>query len=225
MNAGICVVPVSPLRREPSHRSEMVTQQLFGEACTVLEVAKDHWIKVKCSYDGYEGWCQEMHVMITMAVQEASRPSLFTAGLINAARFNDQPMYLPLGATLDAAVNSDRQVPFRYEGDTWNASTFRRALTVDGNSFAKLCVYFASFAFKTELAPSQSLPFMKVQHLFKRKGRKVDAKFRKGITVNGQPSTISKYRLILRSLWVRSDVSLLTIPAASILSTRTFPEE
>lgn len=126
MNAGICVVPVSPLRREPSHRSEMVTQQLFGEACTVLEVAKDHWIKVKCSYDGYEGWCQEMHVMITVAVQEASRPSLFTAGLINAARFNDQPMYLPLGATLDAAVNSDGQVPFRYEGDTWNASTAAR---------------------------------------------------------------------------------------------------
>src|SRR5688500_6075439 len=109
MSAGICVVPVSPLRREPSHRSEMVTQQLFGETCAILETAKDHWIRVRCSYDGYEGWCQEMHVMITTAAQQAARPSLFTGGLINTATLNDQPIYLPLGATLDAAVNGDGQ--------------------------------------------------------------------------------------------------------------------
>jgi gamma-D-glutamyl-L-lysine dipeptidyl-peptidase len=120
MSAGICVVPVSPLRRDPSHRSEMVTQQLFGETCTILETIKDHWIRVRCTYDGYEGWCQEMHVMITTAAQGASRPFVFTAGLINTAMLNDQPIYLPLGATLDAAVNG---VPFRYEGETWNAST------------------------------------------------------------------------------------------------------
>ena len=126
MSAGICVVPVSPLRRDPSHRSEMVTQQLFGETCTILETAKDHWIRVRCTYDGYEGWCQEMHVMITTTSHVEPRPSLFTAGFINTARINDQPIYLPLGATLDAAVNGDGQVPFRYEGDTWNAFTARK---------------------------------------------------------------------------------------------------
>ena len=123
MSAGICVVPVSPLRRDPSHRSEMVTQQLFGETCTILETGKDHWIRVRCSYDGYEGWCQEMHVMITTASELASGPSLFTSGLINTATLGDQPIYLPLGATLDATANGDGKVPFRYEGETWDAST------------------------------------------------------------------------------------------------------
>lgn len=51
------IVPVAPLRAEPSHRSEMVSQLLFGELCDLLESTKD-FVKVKCRYDGYEGWCQ-----------------------------------------------------------------------------------------------------------------------------------------------------------------------
>lgn len=51
------IVPVAPLRSEPSHRSEMVSQLLFGELCDLLETVKD-FVKVKCRYDIYEGWCQ-----------------------------------------------------------------------------------------------------------------------------------------------------------------------
>ncbi len=62
MDYGICSVPVSALRKESSHKSEMVSQQLFGEHCIIIDRAHDHWVKVRCSYDGYEGWCQEAHV-------------------------------------------------------------------------------------------------------------------------------------------------------------------
>jgi gamma-D-glutamyl-L-lysine dipeptidyl-peptidase len=51
------VVSVCPMRKEPSHRSEMVSQLLFGEFAEVLEEDKD-FTKVKGLYDGYEGWCQ-----------------------------------------------------------------------------------------------------------------------------------------------------------------------
>ena len=37
MQYTVCCVPVSPLRAEPSHKSEMVSQHLFGEKSVVIE--------------------------------------------------------------------------------------------------------------------------------------------------------------------------------------------
>ncbi len=44
-----------PVRSEPSHRSEQVTQLLFGEHYEVLGAQHD-WVRIKISFDGYEGW-------------------------------------------------------------------------------------------------------------------------------------------------------------------------
>jgi gamma-D-glutamyl-L-lysine dipeptidyl-peptidase len=55
MEFGICLQTVIPVRSEPSHRSEMVTQVLFGELLRILFIEKD-WIKVTLAYDDYEGW-------------------------------------------------------------------------------------------------------------------------------------------------------------------------
>ncbi|UKJ05754.1 C40 family peptidase [Solitalea lacus] len=52
---GICNLSVIPVRAEPSDRSEMVTQLLFGETFEVLE-QKENWTKVKVLYDDYIGW-------------------------------------------------------------------------------------------------------------------------------------------------------------------------
>ncbi|MET0300897.1 MAG: SH3 domain-containing protein, partial [Flavitalea sp.] len=72
MNDAVCCVPVSPLRAEPSHRSEITSQQVFGEQCVILERAKDNWAKVRCRYDNYEGWCQEYHLQPVESVIESS---------------------------------------------------------------------------------------------------------------------------------------------------------
>lgn len=45
------------MRKEASHRSEMVSQLLFGEYVSILE-EEDQFVKVKCLYDDYEGWVQ-----------------------------------------------------------------------------------------------------------------------------------------------------------------------
>jgi cell wall-associated NlpC family hydrolase len=50
-----CSVVAAPLRKEPSHRSEMVSQLLLNEAGEVLETEKQ-FTKVRCLYDEYEGW-------------------------------------------------------------------------------------------------------------------------------------------------------------------------
>ncbi|MEY2650831.1 MAG: hypothetical protein RL608_1505, partial [Bacteroidota bacterium] len=46
---------LTPMRREPSHRSEMVNQGLFGEVFEVLGYDRE-WSQVRLGHDGYEGW-------------------------------------------------------------------------------------------------------------------------------------------------------------------------
>lgn len=57
MQTAICLLSVAPMRKEPSHRSEMVSQLLFGEYVEMGE-EKDDFLWVRCAYDGYVGWVQ-----------------------------------------------------------------------------------------------------------------------------------------------------------------------
>jgi hypothetical protein len=47
-----------PLRKEPFHPSEQVSQLLFGEKAEVLEVNDREWARIRCEWDNYEGWCK-----------------------------------------------------------------------------------------------------------------------------------------------------------------------
>ncbi len=52
---GICNLSIVPCRKEPSDKSEMVTQLLFGEHFEVLEEKKS-WVLIRIAYDNYECW-------------------------------------------------------------------------------------------------------------------------------------------------------------------------
>ena len=52
---GICNLAIIPLRFEPSDKSEIVSQVLFGEHFEILEQFKQ-WFRIKMQYDSYEGW-------------------------------------------------------------------------------------------------------------------------------------------------------------------------
>lgn len=53
---GICPLTVIPIRIAPSHKSEMVSQMLFGEMSEILELKGDNWIRIICESDGFIGW-------------------------------------------------------------------------------------------------------------------------------------------------------------------------
>ena len=55
MKAAINLLSIIPMRKEPSHRSEMTSQLLFGEYAEILE-EQGQFLRVKCLYDDYEGW-------------------------------------------------------------------------------------------------------------------------------------------------------------------------
>lgn len=53
---GYCHLPIVPFRAEPSNKSEMVSQVLFGEHFQIENIIEEEWIKVKLARDGYSGW-------------------------------------------------------------------------------------------------------------------------------------------------------------------------
>lgn len=55
MNYGIANLSIVPLRTEPNHFNEMVSQILFGETYTVLSEQND-WLRVQCHFDQLEGY-------------------------------------------------------------------------------------------------------------------------------------------------------------------------
>lgn len=55
MQYGICNLSLVPLRLEPSDRSELVSQVLYGDYFKVIEQRKS-WSKIRLAFDKYEGW-------------------------------------------------------------------------------------------------------------------------------------------------------------------------
>jgi gamma-D-glutamyl-L-lysine dipeptidyl-peptidase len=62
MKFGMCNLSMVAVRRESSHRSEMVTQLLFGELFEITDKT-DNWVRVKLIYDSYEGWVDSKQFM------------------------------------------------------------------------------------------------------------------------------------------------------------------
>jgi gamma-D-glutamyl-L-lysine dipeptidyl-peptidase len=52
-----CNVTFTPLRLSSSHRSEMVSQLLLGEQCTII-ATESEWSKIQKFDDGYEGYIE-----------------------------------------------------------------------------------------------------------------------------------------------------------------------
>jgi hypothetical protein len=116
----ICAVPVSPVRAEASHRSEQVSQLLFGEGCEVLETAKD-FVRVKCLYDNYEGWCQANQLEEVSASFGEFENKVLAGDWVNGLTINNKIMRIPFASDLsflysaDGLIGKNRIV---YEGTT-----------------------------------------------------------------------------------------------------------
>ena len=67
---GKCPYSIVPLRLEPSDRSEMVSQLLFGESYDVIDELKG-WLLVKVVHDGYEGWIDKKQSLPPEFIQGA----------------------------------------------------------------------------------------------------------------------------------------------------------
>jgi len=51
-----CNVPVMPVRSEPFHRAEQISQVLFGEKVHIISPENKGWVYITCEWDHYSGW-------------------------------------------------------------------------------------------------------------------------------------------------------------------------
>lgn len=117
---GICNLAIAPMRAEPSDRSEIVSQVLFGEHFEVLEQT-GQWSKVKLAYDDYEGWMDTKQFQPISAgnyAQLTADPAILNADLIEyVTASNNMLMPIPLGASLSFLNHGDiNSGNFDFEG-------------------------------------------------------------------------------------------------------------
>ncbi|MDL2330394.1 C40 family peptidase [Odoribacter sp. OttesenSCG-928-A06] len=82
---GIADLSIVPMRREPSERSEMVSQVLFGELFEILEET-DKWLYIRLLHDDYKGWIDKKmyaEVSESYAQKYQEEPQLLTSEVFN----------------------------------------------------------------------------------------------------------------------------------------------
>jgi hypothetical protein len=109
----VCCVPVCPIRAEPSHKAEMVSQLLFGEAGILLEEVKD-FIKIKCLYDCYEGWCQLSQLAVGIGYQPEASPAVLVGDWTDKVSINGATAFVSMGTPVIAPAHVDITIgPYR----------------------------------------------------------------------------------------------------------------
>lgn len=69
-----------PLRSGPSHKSEMLSQILFGEKYSIIDKAGT-WIKIETFFDNYTGWIDAAHLQHSL-VDDISRGHVLNRALL-----------------------------------------------------------------------------------------------------------------------------------------------
>lgn len=89
-----------PVRAEPSHKAEMVTQLLFGDRVEILEINDKDWAKLHCSWDDYIGWCKLGQLSIIDIKDYRKDAKYIAAGNHNKLIFEHDEQWMPMGCDL-----------------------------------------------------------------------------------------------------------------------------
>ncbi|WP_276131793.1 C40 family peptidase [Polluticoccus soli] len=107
---AFCNVSVMPVRAEPSHRSEQVNEMLFGERAEVLEINDKDWARIRCEWEGYEGWCRTGQVTYVSYKEYRRAPKFFVARNGDRLVFEHSEQWLPIGSELFGVKNGKTTV-------------------------------------------------------------------------------------------------------------------
>jgi cell wall-associated NlpC family hydrolase len=116
LSYSLCNVSVLPIRKEPSHRSEQVTQLLFGEKAEILEVNEQEWAKVRIEWDGYEGWCRFSQLAAVSKKEYHKEAKFITTKNTDKLVFEDSEMWLPIGSQLMKTKLTIQNQTGKYKG-------------------------------------------------------------------------------------------------------------
>ena len=112
--------PVAPVNKKPEFQSEMVTQALLGETCTLLKT-HENWRYVK-QWDGYEGWIHSFYGIESEEPYEATHSFFELTGCSEHVKESRKIVY---GSKLKLTNSEQLLFPDGWEGSVPNG--FRSA--------------------------------------------------------------------------------------------------
>ena len=129
---GICNLAIIPLRFEPSDKSEIVSQVLFGEHFEIKEQFKQ-WSRIKMQYDDYEGWVDSKQYQLiseTNYNQLSNDAIILNGDLIEyITGASNLLIPIPLGSSLSFINNNEINTRgFYFEGTKVNGIKDKKEL-------------------------------------------------------------------------------------------------
>lgn len=154
MRHGICKLSVVPMRREPSHTSELVSELLFNDIYEILD-KNEEWMRICCKYDSYEGWIRKLQ-HYELSEEEFNELLKKDKYIINTAVTSYRNMTISFGSKVfektenAIAIRKDfdnnimvesaikmLDVPYRWGG--------KSAMGIDCSAFVQLCAKVAGY--------------------------------------------------------------------------------
>lgn len=115
LSYAFCSVPQMPVRAQPAHSAEMVTQALFGEKVELIEINEQEWAKIRCEWDGYIGWCKLGQV--TTITEKEYKKAVKHISFLHQSKlsFEDSEQHMPMGADL-FGLKKLKDGPVKFKG-------------------------------------------------------------------------------------------------------------
>lgn len=128
---GICNLAIVPLRLEPSDRSEMTSQVLFGEHFKILEQTPK-WSRIELAFDGYNGWIDNKQFR---EISETDYEKLTSGEIILSGDLleyittpKNSLITIPLGSSLSFLKNEVNTEGFSFDGTSVSGTKTKKDL-------------------------------------------------------------------------------------------------
>ncbi len=101
---GVCRLSVVPIRSDPKHAAEQVTQLLFGDHYEVLEMTPDrHWANIRIYADQSEGWMdgRQHHAISEEYFQQINKTDYkITTEVASVVLYKKSPLAIVMGSVV-----------------------------------------------------------------------------------------------------------------------------
>lgn len=100
---AISDLSLMPLREEASHKSEMISQVLYGELLTIIDTYNDEWFYIELAYDKYKGWVSHPYLTFLDASvynKQLMEPCYYSLEIHGKAMSLNKSFFIPYGSRL-----------------------------------------------------------------------------------------------------------------------------